>query len=92
MSVPLTLQEAMAMEIPVVSTTIGSIPELIEDGKEGLLVPERNESALAQAIIKLIDNPSLRQEMGKKGREKILREFNIKTQVNKLLEIWGKII
>lgn len=88
---PLTLQESMAMEIPVVSTTVGSIPELIEDGKEGLLVPERNESALAHAIIQLIDNPSLRQEMGKKGREKILREFNIQIQANKLLEIWGKI-
>ena len=89
---PLTLQEAMAMEIPVVSTTVGSIPELIEDGKEGLLIPERNETALTQAIIKLIDNPSLREEMGKRGREKILREFNIKTQVDKLLEIWRKVI
>ncbi|MGH7902078.1 MAG: glycosyltransferase, partial [Thermodesulfobacteriota bacterium] len=89
---PLTLQEAMAMEIPVVSTTVGSIPELIEDGKEGLLVPERNETALAQAIIKLIDNPSLREEMGKRGREKITREFNIKTQVDKLLEIWERVI
>jgi glycosyltransferase involved in cell wall biosynthesis len=88
---PLTLQEAIAMEIPVVSTTVGSISELIEDGKVGLLVPERNESALAQAITKLIDNPSLRQEMGKKGREKVLREFNIKTQVDKLLEIWGDV-
>lgn len=89
---PLTLQEAMAMEIPVVSTTVGSIPELIEDGKEGLLIPERNETALTQAIIKLINNPSLREEMGKRGREKILREFNIKTQVDKLLEIWRKVI
>ena len=88
---PLTLQEAMAMEVPVVSTTVGSIPELIEDGKEGLLVPERNESALAQAIIRLIDNPSLRREMGKKGREKILREFNIETQVEKLTHIWSRI-
>ena len=88
---PLTLQEAMAMEIPVISTIIGSIPELIEDGKEGLLVPERDESALAHAIIKLIDNPSLGREMGKKGREKILKEFNITVQGNKLLQIWRNI-
>lgn len=81
----------MAMEVPVVSTTVGSIPELIEDGKEGILVPERNESALAQAIMKLIDNPSLRQEMGKRGREKILREFNIETQVEKLTHLWSRI-
>jgi len=81
----------MAMEIPVISTIIGSIPELIEDGKEGLLVPERDESALAHAIIKLIDNPSLGREMGKKGREKILKEFNITVQGNKLLQIWRNI-
>lgn len=89
---PLTLQEAMAMEIPVISTTVGSIPELITDGEEGLLVAERNESALADAILKLLHNTSLRENMGKKGREKILREFNIKTQVDKLLEIWKEAI
>src|SRR3990167_1628478 len=88
---PLTLQEAMAMEIPVRSTVVGSMPELIEDGKEGLLVPERNEAALADAIMKLIDKPSLREEMGKRGREKIMREFNINYQVNKLLNIWQNI-
>lgn len=89
---PLTLQEAMAMGIPVVSTTVGSIPELITDGEEGLLVPERDESALAKAITKLIDNPILGQEMGKKGREKILREFNITTQAEKLLRTWENVI
>lgn len=89
---PLTLQEAMAMGIPVVSTTIGSIPELITDGEEGLLVAERNESALADAILKLVHDPALRENLGKKGREKILKEFNIKTQVDKLLEIWKKIV
>lgn len=88
---PLTLQEAMAMRIPVVSTRIGSIPELITDGVEGLLVPERDESTLAQAILRLINDTSLRLEMGKRGREKILREFNIKTQAQNLLTIWGKI-
>lgn len=89
---PLTLQEAMAMGIPVISTTVGSIPELITDGEEGFLVAERNESALADAIFKLINNPSLRENMGKKGREKIFWEFNIKTQVDKLLEIWKEVI
>lgn len=89
---PLTLQEAMAMEIPVVSTTVGSISELIEDGTEGFLVPERNETDLAHAILKLIEDQSLRKRMGKKGKEKITGEFNIHTQVDKLLEIWGKIV
>ncbi len=89
---PLTLQEAMAMEIPVISTTVGSVPELIEDGIEGILVPERDENALADAIIKLIDNPTLRRKLGQNGRMKIIKEFNIKTQVNRLVEIWQTII
>ena len=87
---PLTLQEAMAMEIPVVSTHVGSVPELIDDGCNGILVAEKNEEALANAIIKLIENPELRRKMGHKGREKILKEFNIKTQVDQLLLIWNR--
>jgi len=88
---PLTLQEAMAMELPVVSTFVGSIPELIDDGINGILVPEKDEEALANAIIRLLDHPDLRVKMGKNGREKILREFNIKKQVDKLLSIWEEI-
>ncbi|MCA9810812.1 MAG: glycosyltransferase [Candidatus Dadabacteria bacterium] len=89
---PLTLQEAMAMGIPVVSTEIGSIKELIEDRKEGILVRERDESTLAEAIIELIRNPKLRKYMGSKGKEKIIKEFNINTQINKQTEIWQKMM
>ena len=89
---PLTLQEAMAMEVPVISTTVGSVPELIEDGKEGILVPQRDEKSLSKAIIRLIENPSLRSKMGKKGKDKVAKEFNIKTQADRILKTWGKVI
>jgi colanic acid/amylovoran biosynthesis glycosyltransferase len=89
---PLTLQEAMAKEIPVISTFVASIPELIEDGVSGLLVPEKDEKALADALMKLMDNPKLREVLGKNGRNRILDEFNIKTQVTKLVNIWKLII
>jgi len=89
---PLTLQEAMSMELPVVSTNIHSIPELIDHGISGILVSPNNEKELANAIIKLLDNPLLRQEMGKKGREKILNEFNIESQVEKQIEYWSDIM
>lgn len=89
---PLTLQEAMAMEIPVISTTVGSLPELIEDGIEGILIPERDEKAIADSIIKLIDDPKLRRKMGENGRMKITKEFNIKEQVSNLVNIWEGII
>lgn len=89
---PLGLQEAMAMEIPVVSTWIGSIPELIENEKEGLLVPARDETALAKAIIYLIESPSVREEMGRRGREKIFQEFNVNLQVERLVKAWSDIL
>jgi glycosyltransferase involved in cell wall biosynthesis len=89
---PLTLQEAMAMGIPVVSTGIGSIKELVENGSEGILVRERDEATLAEAILELIRDPELRKYMGSKGMEKIIKEFNINTQMNKQTEIWQKMM
>jgi glycosyltransferase involved in cell wall biosynthesis len=89
---PLTLQEAMAIEIPVVSTEIGSIKELIENRKEGILVRQRDETSLADAILELIKNPELRKYMGSKGMEKIIKEFNINTQMNKQTLIWQKMM
>ncbi|MCL4244245.1 MAG: glycosyltransferase [Candidatus Dadabacteria bacterium] len=89
---PLTLQEAMAMGIPVISTEIGSIKELIENRKEGILVSERDEIGLADAILELIKNPELRKYMGSKGMEKIIKEFNINTQMSKQTQIWQKMM
>jgi colanic acid/amylovoran biosynthesis glycosyltransferase len=75
--IPVALMEAMAMELPVISTNIVGIPELIEDRKEGLLVQEKNTAELADALEFLLRNMGTREEMGKQGRIKILREFNI---------------
>ena len=89
---PLTLQESMAMGLPVVSTSVASIPELVDDQVSGILVPGRDAESLAVAIIKLIDNRELARQMGLKGREKIEKEFNIKTQVDCLLGVWNSLL
>ena len=89
---PLTLQEAMAMGIPVISTKVGSVPELIINGKEGILVDQKNVNELADSIIKLINNFSLRDKLGKSGRKKIHGEFNIKKQVDKLMSLWNSVL
>jgi len=89
---PLTLQEAMLAGIPVISTNIGSIPELITDGREGSLADERNVEQLAHAIKTLLYNADLRREMGEVGRKKIEKEFNIHTEVEKLLDIWKQLL
>jgi glycosyltransferase involved in cell wall biosynthesis len=75
--IPVSIMEAMAMELPVVSTKIVGIPELVEDGKEGLLVEQKDSAGLALALEHLIKNAHVRIEMGRLARLKVMREFNI---------------
>lgn len=74
---PGVLMEAMAMEIPCVSTWITGIPELIRHGVDGLLVPPADECAIAAAIARLIDDPQLRQRIGTYGRQRIVEKFGL---------------
>ncbi len=82
--IPNVLVEAMALEIPAVSTAISGIPELIDDGKNGLLVPQRNPEALAAALEKLINQPELALALGKAGRETVKQEFDNRQNVIKI--------
>ncbi|HXV96970.1 MAG TPA: glycosyltransferase, partial [Anaerolineae bacterium] len=86
--IPNTLMEAMSMEIPTISTNISGIPELIEDGKTGLLVPPEDEIALAEAIISLLENAELRHALGQAGRSKVVEEFEIEKNAHRLLRIF----
>lgn len=86
--IPNTLMEAMAMEIPTISTTVSGIPELIEDGKTGLLVSPRDEVALADAIVTLIEGKELGSALGKAGRAKVVEEFEIEKNAHSLLTIF----
>jgi colanic acid/amylovoran biosynthesis glycosyltransferase len=75
--IPNVLKEAMASGMPVVGTRHAGIPELIEDGVSGLLVPERDEAALAAAFARLAAEPDRWPAMGRAGREKVEREYDI---------------
>jgi glycosyltransferase involved in cell wall biosynthesis len=74
--VPVVLMEAMALEIPVISTRITGIPELIEDGRNGLLVTPGNSVELAESIVRILKSKSLATRLGKEGRKAVLDEFN----------------
>lgn len=74
--IPNVLVEAMAMQLPVVSTDISGIPELIEHRVNGLLVPQKNAEALADAIQELLDSPELRRQLGCVARERVCRDFD----------------
>lgn len=78
---PKSLLEAMAAGLPCVSTDVPGCREAVRDGDNGLLVPAKNPSALADALELLIKNPVLARRMGKRGRERLEQEFSAQ-QVN----------
>ncbi len=75
---PVVLMEAMAMEIPCITTAITGIPELIQNGEDGLLVPASDSAGLAEAIIKLASDEYLRRQLGQAGRRKVLSDYDLK--------------
>jgi glycosyltransferase involved in cell wall biosynthesis len=74
---PISILEAMRAGLPVVATNLNGIPEEVDDGGTGLLVPRGDVSAMASALQKMCDNPEMRIQFGAAGREKFLREFTI---------------
>ncbi len=68
---PVSVIEAMALGLPVVSTNVGGLPYLIDQDKTGILVPPDNEQAFVQAIIKLMNNPSIVEFLSKRARAKV---------------------
>ena len=88
---PTALMEAMALEVPVISTKISGIPELIENGKEGFLVEAENVEQLANALKILLQDEDMRTKMGRRGRKKIEEKFNIHKEVEKLERVWNEI-
>jgi colanic acid/amylovoran biosynthesis glycosyltransferase len=86
--VPVALMEAMAMEIPCVSTYVAGIPELIRDGLDGLLVPPSSEEALASALRRLINDPGLRRSLGISGRQRVLDLYNLQENVRSLATVF----
>ena len=83
---PNALIEAMASGRPVISTTTAGIPELIDHGVDGLLVPPEDSRALADALRKMLTDRDASAAMGDRGKEKVVRHFNIHRVVAELLE------
>jgi glycosyltransferase involved in cell wall biosynthesis len=86
--VPVSLMEAMAMGLPVVSTYVSGIPELIEDGRSGLLVQEKEAVALADAMQRLMEDEALCLRLGQAGRQKVAAEFNLDKTSAQLAELF----
>jgi len=85
---PVVLMEAMAMEIPCVSTYVAGIPELIRDVVDGLLAPASDLDALTQTLARLMDDAELRKRLGRNGRARIVEHYNLRPNVQRLAAIF----
>jgi glycosyltransferase involved in cell wall biosynthesis len=84
--------EAMASGLPVFATDHGGIPEAIENGVTGVLVPERDEKALAQALVDAARHPEFLSRIAHGGAEKVRKTFNLRTQARRLEDIYLKML
>jgi len=88
-NLPTVIMEAMAAGLPVVSTPLAGVPEMVETGVNGLLVPERDPPAVAGAVEYLIANPEQARRFGDRGRQIAREKFSIEESVHSLRALFG---
>jgi colanic acid/amylovoran biosynthesis glycosyltransferase len=91
-SIPSAIQEAQLMKVPVVSTRVGGIPEIVENGKTGFLVPQKDPITLSKKIIELCTDSDLRKKFGENGRKKVLKELDMNKQFKKFHKLYVEVL
>lgn len=89
---PNTVLEAMLAGVPIVATRVGAVPQLIENGKYGLLVQPGSATELCEALIKLLDDYAIRQEYGNQAQQRVLSEFAPHRELDAYWEVYQKCI
>lgn len=89
---PVSLLEAMSWHIPVISTRVGGIPELVRDGIDGRLIDAGDRSALTSALVELAKETGLRRKMGISARERVERDFSDVVVLPKLEELYRSLL
>jgi len=88
----LSVLEAMNRGKPVVATRVSALPELIEDTVTGFLVPPRDVAALADALLKLADNPALQQQMGTSGQKRCRSFFSVDRMIQETRSLYAEVL
>jgi len=86
------LLEAMAAGIPVIGSAVGGIPDIITDGENGLLVPERSPEAIARAVLKIAADSDLRQRLTISAREDVNRRFSWEVIAGEFEQLFNDVI
>lgn len=89
---PMTLLEAMAAGLPIVSTDVGGISELVANGETGVLVAPQNPEALGEAILKLVHDPRRAAQMGQAGRRRVEQEFDVRVVTARYEELYRTLL
>jgi len=90
--IPMTVLEAMATELPVIATKVGGLPELVETGVTGVLIPNGDVGKLAAAIQSYYENPRIGLEQGKRAREKVIDSFSLSAMVLNYMNLYDDVL
>lgn len=89
---PNAILEAMAAGLPVVATAVGGVPELVEDGETGVLVPPNDPRAMADVVLALIEDPDLARRLGEAGRQRVEEHFSAERVIQGHVELYRRLI
>jgi glycosyltransferase involved in cell wall biosynthesis len=82
------LVEYMLKKKPIIGTSVGGIKDIIEDGYNGFLVPPKKPEIIAGKLIYFYENPSIVEEMGKRGYQKAITKYNMDNWINRIIELY----
>jgi glycosyltransferase involved in cell wall biosynthesis len=88
-ALPMALLEAMAAGVPVIATRVGGIPDVVSDGRDGLLVEPRDPAALSAAIGALLDDPGERARLGRAARRRVSESFSVEAVLPQVEALWA---
>ena len=87
-----SIREALAVETPVIATDLEGMPELITDGETGLLVPPRNPEAMAQAMLRVLENPARAKAMARAGRKRVESQFSLSAKLDRTEALYTRLV